>query len=383
MEWETKKDRLHQVLNSKKYASFEIIGALRVAISRCVMNNYKVWVWGAGERVPAFLKVLNKEKVNVVGVVDIDPHKVNTYINEIKILSPDDMFGEKYKDELFVFIWTNSFAGNSQEKMISELYRNGIMHWYKITGEDRNQICYFSNHDQELVYKRNEDRITDILENLYDEASVDCMLEYFRTYVENSTWQMEESDTANKYFYGGTIDQPERLYVHLDDEVWLNCGCHVGDTIFNYFRNNLKAKCIFAVDGEMSHIHQLEDNLSYLSPEQRESIKIKNTFIDKNTDLNDLFEGEKLSLINADIEGAELQLIQDMLITICKDRPVLALCLYHKADDAICIPDYLMNNLSEYCYIIRKYPSYYAYSYRNFELVLYAIPKERMVLKVV
>ncbi len=102
--------------------------------------------------------------------------------------------------------------------------------------------------------------------------------------------------------------------------------------------------------------------------------------MDKDTDFDSLFHGEKLTLINADIEGAELQLVQDMKEVIRNDRPVLALCLYHKVSDAVEIPNYLMNTLEDYCYVIRKYPSYYAFSYRNFELVLYAIPKERVAL---
>lgn len=196
-----RRQKLEEILNSRNYDPFEIIGSLRVAISRCIINHYKVWIWGCGEGIRAFLKTLELEQVRVEGIVDIDPDK-----------------------------------------------------------------------------------------------SVEEYLEYLRTYIENSSWKLKECDTANKYFYGGSLDKPEHIYIHKDDEVWLNLGCHVGDTIFSFFSRGLKAQHIFAVESNKQYIQML------------------------------------------------------------------------------------MDNLNDYLYVVRKYPSYYAYSYRNFELVLYAVPKEKIAL---
>lgn len=371
---------LNEVLESNKWEAFEIIGNLRVAISRCVICNYKVWIWGCGERILPFVKTLEKEGILVEGIVDIDEDKIGKEVNGIIISSPSNLYSCIGKEEAFVFIWTSCFEGNSQEKMIRELNKNGIEHWYHLTSEDKNQICYFTNHDHEQYYHDNKKIISSIVDRLYDDESVAEYLEYLRTYIENSSWKRKECDTANKYFYGGTIRNPEKLYTHFDNEVWLNCGCHVGDTISCFFRNGLKAKKIFAVDGNKKHIVLCKENMSFISDKTEEVVEFSNVFIDKDTDFKSLFHGEKLTLINADIEGAELQLVQDMKEVIRNDRPVLALCLYHKVSDAVKIPDYLMNTLEDYCYVIRKYPSYYAFSYRNFELVLYAIPKERVAL---
>lgn len=373
-----RKEMLKNVLESDKWNSFEIMGSLRVAISRCAIYAHKVWIWGCGENILPFVKTLEKEKIEIAGIVDVDPQKTGIKIRSLRVTHPDELFSQEKKEDIFVFIWTSCFEGNSQERMISKFNQGGITHWYKITAEDKKQVCYFTNHDHEQYYLENRNLIADIVDSLYDDKSVEDYLEYLRTYIENSSWEKEESATANKYFYGGTIDDPEQLYIHLDNEVWLNCGCHVGDTIFSFFRKGLKARKIFAVDGNKKHITLFRDSIDYLPAEDQKMISLKNAFIDKNIDFNTLFEGEKLTLINADIEGAELQLAKDMLKLIQIDRPVLALCLYHKVGDAVEIPGYLMENLENYCYVVRKYPSYYAFSYRNFELVLYAIPKERM-----
>ncbi|MCR4651611.1 MAG: hypothetical protein K5662_07615 [Lachnospiraceae bacterium] len=375
-----RKQLLNDVLDSNRWEAFEIIGNLRVAISRCIISNYKVWIWGFGERTLAFIKTLEKEGITVNGIIDSDSNKNGKLIKSVKIISPEAFFSYERNDATFIFFWTSCFEGNSQEKMVNAIFNNGISHWYKITSEDKNQICYFSNHDHELYYLDNRDTLGQIVDNLYDDKSVIDFVEYLRTYIENSTWKLDECDTANKYFYGGSIRNKENLYTHLEDEVWLNCGCHVGDTIFCFFKNGLKAKKIFAVDGDKRHISMIQDNISYLPIEAQNVIDVKNILIDSNTDLHSLFGNERITLINADIEGAELKLVKDMKELILLHRPVLSLCLYHKVSDAVKIPQYLMETLNDYFFVVRKYPSYYAYTYRNFELVLYAIPKERIAL---
>lgn len=370
--------KIDEILDSNRYELFEIVGSLSVAISRCVINKHKVYIWGARENIDAFIRVLKFEKVDIGGIIDIDQDKWGENVDGIKIVSPIELFSTDKNSNVFVFFWTKCFFGNSQEKLISDLMGHNVRHWYNITTEDYHQICYYTNHNHRKYYKENRDIIGNIMDRLYDEESIKCYAEYMRTYIENSTWRLPECATSNKYFYGGSLEDKEELYIHYDDEVWLNCGCHVGDTVFNYFRHGLSAKKIYAVDGDTGHINMFRDNMSYLPPEYQKMISLKNIFIDKNTDCEKVFEGEKLTLINADIEGAELGLIQDLSDLIKKDRPVIALCLYHKVTDVVEIPQFLMNNLDDYTYYVRKYPSYYKFSYRNFELVLYAVPNERM-----
>lgn len=373
--------KIDEILDSSTYEFFEIVGSLSVAISRCIINKHKVYIWGSGENVDAFVRTLMFEKIDVMGIIDINPEKWGDDVDGVKIISPTELskFNDDNNNNIFLFFWTRCFVGNSQEKLINDLMGYNIKHWYSITAEDRNQICYLTNHNHRKYYRDNRDIIGSIVENLYDEESKNCYTEYIRTYVENSAWRLPECATANKYFYGGlSVDDREELYIHCDDEVWLNCGCHVGDTVFNFFRHGLSAKKIYAVDGDVGHINMFRDNMSYLPTEYQKMISLKNIYIDKNTDCEKVFEGEKLTLINADIEGAELGLVQDLSDLIKKDRPVIALCLYHKVTDAVEIPKYLMDNLDDYSYYIRKYPSYYRFLYRNFELVLYAVPNERM-----
>jgi len=87
--------------------------------------------------------------------------------------------------------------------------------------------------------------------------------------------------------------------------------------------------------------------------------------------------GNKCTLLNADIEGAELPLLRSMKKIIQADRPVIAICVYHFKEDILEIPQFIQSICTGYVYSLRKYTSYYAHWKNTGEMVLYAVPKER------
>ena len=52
--------------------------------------------------------------------------------------------------------------------------------------------------------------------------------------------------------------------------------------------------------------------------------------------------------------------------------------MYHKASDLIEIPNYIQSIVDDYYLVLRKYESSVENIRRTAELVLYAIPKERI-----
>ena len=68
-----------------------------------------------------------------------------------------------------------------------------------------------------------------------------------------------------------------------------------------------------------------------------------------------------------DIEGSELEALKGAAETIKKWRPKLAISIYHKYEDIIEIPEYILSIVPDYSFYIRHYSS------DIWETVLYAI----------
>ena len=190
----------------------------------------------------------------------------------------------------------------------------------------------------------------------------------------NCVYKGEHNPTRWKYFFGGKY---ERLYKHLDGECWINCGANIGDTLFAYLSFDFKPKKIYAFEGDGNIYNTLLGNLSSLPPEKRELVEPINEIIDEATDFEKILAGNKCTFLNADIEGAELNLLHAMKNIIQNDRPVIAVCVYHFKEDILDIPRFLQSTLDNYIYYLRKYTGYFAHHKNAGELVLYAVPKER------
>lgn len=84
------------------------------------------------------------------------------------------------------------------------------------------------------------------------------------------------------------------------------------------------------------------------------------------TALDSLTEREHIGFIKMDIEGAEWQALHGAEKTILRDKPLLAICVYHVPGDTLAIMDYLAGLVPEYRFWLRHYDT------SNTETVLYA-----------
>ncbi len=91
------------------------------------------------------------------------------------------------------------------------------------------------------------------------------------------------------------------------------------------------------------------------------------------------FKDKKITLINMDIEGMEREVMEGLKECIEKNRPVLAICAYHKPEDIIELPLLVHKMVDEYRIVFRKYAPGYNNKLGYGELVMYAIPKEREI----
>jgi hypothetical protein len=75
--------------------------------------------------------------------------------------------------------------------------------------------------------------------------------------------------------------------------------------------------------------------------------KIDVCTIDKSVDT------DRVTFIKLDIEGAELEALKGAKETILRNKPRLAICVYHKPEDILEIPLYLQEIMPEYKFYLR------------------------------
>ena len=76
---------------------------------------------------------------------------------------------------------------------------------------------------------------------------------------------------------------------------------------------------------------------------------------------------EKITYMKMDIEGAELEALKGAKEQIKKNKPTLAVCVYHRAEDLLEIPAYLKSLVPEYRFYLRHHSEWAS------ETVLYAM----------
>lgn len=108
----------------------------------------------------------------------------------------------------------------------------------------------------------------------------------------------------------------------------------------------------FCDDGESSYLDHTDSN----------AMKSVNV-----VSIDDFFVKDKVSFIKMDIEGAEAAAIDGGKNIIKRDRPQLAISIYHKREDIWDLPNRLLELVPDYRFYIR------AYSFTGNDVVLYAI----------
>lgn len=85
------------------------------------------------------------------------------------------------------------------------------------------------------------------------------------------------------------------------------------------------------------------------------------------TTIDEVVGDETVGMVKMDIEGAEFAALQGAEHIIRRDRPLLAICVYHLPGDTITVMDYIQRTVPEYRFWLRHYTGPVAY-----ETVLYA-----------
>lgn len=374
------RDIIYSNKRERIYTESTTIGGIICPLIK--MEDWDVYIYGAGIDISCVVSYFLYLGIDIKGVLDSDPKKEGKMIlDKVPVIYPQKISKKFDSEKTFVIINTMYFKGIEQYEILSLLRELGITKFYELAEFEKNEIKAKPHPRVDIgrldYYRENVEKLQKTYDRLYDIHSKEIMLEFIRAYVEFGTYKLEQCSSEKKYFYGQKQDRVrEELYKHLDDEVWINCGSNNGDTIFWYFANGLQAKAVYAYEADEKIYERLVKNIKYLPAHYGVNVHLVNEFINDQTDWERI--EDKITLINADVEGGELDLLKSLESIIIANRPVLAICVYHKPSDLVEIPDYIQSIVGDYCFVLRKYESNVDNVRRTAELVLYAIPKERI-----
>jgi FkbM family methyltransferase len=240
-------------------------------------------------------------------------------------------------------------------------------------------------------YIENAERVNAVCKILADEKSK-------KTYLGMTKFR---STYKKKDFPFSSCERKQYYIKELklgNNEVFVDCGAYDGDTINRFFfcfpnykqiislePQSYLFKCLSNKYGNNPKITLInagvsnEDGIASFysggdfdgsariiesSPNKMESDLV--TIKVKTIDGLDL---QNVTFIKMDIEGAELNALKGAEKTILRDKPKLAICIYHSDDDMVRIAEYIHDLLPEYKLYVRQY-----LKYSTGETVLYALP---------
>lgn len=202
---------------------------------------------------------------------------------------------------------------------------------------------------------------------------------------------IEGTNDTYQYF----PDDIKEMLDFTDNEVFLDVGCYRLETSIEFKRRCPQVKKIYAFEPDPVNYKACLEKKAQIGLAEAEILPLGTwshkdtlfftkggtpnaTVVEAETSLSlDVISidevipsSEKVTFIKMDIEGAELESLKGAKKIIQRDKPKLAICIYHKSEDMLEIPLYIAELVPEYKIYIRHH------SNTMHETVLYAIPQE-------
>lgn len=299
--------------------------------------------------------------------------------NEIKIGKALDVFGSvNIFGDANIFENVNIFGAGA----LSQIY---TIPFLEAKGSKINFVCDSNRHGQTIC---GYDIVT-VDEMLKLNDNLPIILSTFSEHICNEIRQIlllrgVEADSIiepKSFMYDEQYFEEEILKMQ-PDEIYVDAGCMDGDTIlrFREFNKDFGYKRIYGFEPDSRNhcktkqsiekynlnnviltqkgLWDSAETLRFCSNDILGGSHITNdgeTTIETITLDSAIEKGDKVTLIKMDIEGAELNALYGAKEIIKRDKPRLAICVYHKPEDIINVASYILELNPDYKLYLRHY----------------------------
>lgn len=282
-----------------------------------------------------------------------------------------------------IVLWTSTGSPLEVKRTLDEKGFKNISYlaFYKYSAFDLVEPPFITDFEDD--YKNNKHRYDCVYNLLSDEKSKDVFEKVINFKM---TFDYNFMDGFTNNHEGQYFDK--ELIPDIKEISFVDGGGYVGDTASEVIKNYPDFKKIYLIEpiAENIRIAKRElghyENIEFLTcgvSKTKETLffneeKSFSTIYGKGTksvevDTIDNLVKEKVDYIKLDIEGAEQDAIDGAKETIKRYKPILAICVYHKAEDWYKIPEKVLEIESDYDIYLRHYME------GIFETVMYFIPK--------
>lgn len=364
-----------------------------------LLNEKNIYLYGNAQYAKEMLDILNKFQIDIEGVLVSGKYwKEGEFYH--KVVYKAEKFFAEFQEKIVLVAGFNILIHGELTKSLLE--QDNIKAIYVLNGCQVLWQNGFQFPDSKII----------LMDNYYEglikrNLNYSYFMEHFPMFQQTYVWMADKTSKSvmDAYLKGNIelvdfpmkklwkTDDVEKQYfpediIHLTDkEVFVDCGAYTGDTLESFLHKVQNFKRYYALEPDQRRFKELHsklidnvihipvgawdraDNLNFSLEHECGEITDQEQGKLIHVDRIDNIFGcdEKITYLKMDIEGAELSALHGAEETIKRDRPVLAICVYHRRDDLITIPQYIKKIVPEYKLYLRSHFPYAS------EVVLYAI----------
>jgi FkbM family methyltransferase len=361
------------------------------AFDEAAAGRRRIVIFGSGRLGRSVLQRLCGTDLEGVAFADNNPRLWGTVAEGLPVLSPQDAANKYSRDAAFVVaIWHPSPAP-LMSALLAQLQSLGcravafpLLFWRH---SSTFLPYFFWDLPAELLRQGND--VAAAFELLHDDSSRQSFIAQLQLRLRADFDCLGTPFAGDQYFPG--------LFSVTADECFVDCGSYTGDTIESFIsQTDNRFRKIIAFEADPAVMPRLQTFVNRVGSRavlHKVAVGAHNGTAHFSGDgigggrvtdtagvevpcvcLDDALAREPVSFIKMDIEGAELQALEGAHRVIWRDRPVLAICGYHRPDHLWRVLLSLKTLAPDSALFLRSHCA------DGLDAVCYAVPPERQLL---